>query len=121
MPSGTFTIKNFKISSLDDFLKAIIKDKTILEYKNFYGLDAYLLASCYDHLDIMKYLEKEHNWDVHVKNNDGNDAYLLASLIGHLEIMKYLENEHNWDVHVKNNNGEDAYLLASFLLWLFRN
>ena len=34
MPSKTFKIKNFEISSLNDFLKAIIKnDKTILEYK----------------------------------------------------------------------------------------
>ena len=110
MPSGTFTIKNFEISSLNDFLKAIIKDKTILEYKNFYGSDAYLLASRYGHLEIMKYLEKEHNWDIHVKNKNGYNAYLLASLNGHLEIMKYLENEHNWDIHVKNNNGNDAYL-----------
>ena len=53
----------------------------------------------------MKYLENEHNWDIHVKNIDGNDAYIFASLTGHLEIMKYLEKEHNWDIYVKNNNG----------------
>jgi len=120
MPSETFTIKNFEISSLNDFLKAIIKDKTILEYKNMDGNDIYLIASYYGHLEIMKYLEKEHNWDINVKNNFGNNAYLLASFNGHLKIMKYLENEHNWDIHIKNNYGEDAYLLAS-LLGLFRN
>jgi hypothetical protein len=62
----------------------------------------------------MKYLEKEHNLDIHVKNNDRFDSYLMASYGGHLEIMKYLEKEHNWDIHVKNNNGSDAYLLALF-------
>jgi len=61
----------------------------------------------------MKYLEKEHNWDIHVKNNYGDDAYLCASCYGCLKIMKYLEKEHNWDIHVKNINGYDAYLLAS--------
>ena len=44
------------------------------------------------YLEIMKYLENEHNWDIHVKNNNGDDAYLLASCNGNLEIMKYLEN-----------------------------
>jgi ankyrin repeat protein len=37
------------------------------------------------HLEIMKYLEKEHNWDINVKNNDGYNAYLLASFNKHLE------------------------------------
>ena len=109
MPSVTFYIKNFKISSLTDFLKAIIKNKTILEYKNNYDYDAYLLASCYGHLEIMKYLENEYNWDIHVKSKYGYDAYLLASLNGNLEIMKYLEKEHNWDIHVKNRMGKNAY------------
>ena len=108
MPSKTFTIKNFEISSLNDFLKAIIKDKTILEFKDVYGSDAYLLASCYGHLEIMKYLENEHNWDIHVKDDYGNDAYLLAAINGHLEIMKYLENEHNWDMFVRNKYDENA-------------
>ena len=47
--------------------------------------DAYLLASIYGHLEIMKYLEKEHNWDIHVKNNYGNDAY---HLYGNDEVKK---------------------------------
>ena len=113
MPSKTFTIKIFEISSFNDFLQAIIKDRTILKYKNTLGYDAYLLASWNKHLEIMKYLEKEHNWDIHVKNEDGDDAYLLASQNGQLEIMKYLEEEHNWDIHVKNEDGNDAYFLAS--------
>ena len=37
------------------FSKAIIKDKTILQF-NDKGNDVYLLASCYGHLEIMKYL-----------------------------------------------------------------
>ena len=60
----------------------------------------------------MKYLEKEHNWDFHVKDYYDNDAYLTASSNGQLEIMKYLEKEHNWDIHVKNNNGRDALFFA---------
>ena len=98
MPAETFKSKNFKISSLIDFLKAIIKDKTILKLKDEYYGDAYLLASYFGQLEIMKYLEKEHNWDIHVKNNYGTNAYLKASSRGHLEIMKYLEKEHNCDI-----------------------
>ena len=116
MPSETFKIKNFEISSLNDFLKAIIKDNTILEYKSRTGRtgsDAYLLASYYGHLEIMKHLEKEHKWDIHVKDNKGSDAYLLASYYSQLEIMKYLENEHNWDIHVTNNYGNDAYVCGN--------
>ena len=52
--------------------------------KNNDGYDAYLIASIYGHLEIMKYLENEHNWDIHVKNNNGEDAYLLASSYGYL-------------------------------------
>ena len=32
-----------------------------------FGRDAYLLASFNDQLEIMKYLEKEHNWNIYVK------------------------------------------------------
>ena len=74
--------------------------------------DAYLSASCNGQLEIMKYLEKEHKWNIHVKDKYGNDAYLLASYFGHLEIMKYLEKEHNWDIKVKNNIGRDALYWA---------
>jgi GTP-binding nuclear protein Ran len=107
MFSTTFKIKNYEISSLNDFLQVLVKDKSILEWKHyFYGHDAYLLASSHGHLEIMKYLEKEHNWDIYVKNNDGFDAYLLASRHSHLEIMKYLEKEHNWDIRVMDGNNK---------------
>ena len=99
---------------MNEFLKALIKDKTILDYTY---MDIYLIACQHNHLDIMKYLENEHNWDIHVKDNVGRDAYLIASEYNYLEIMKYLENEHNWDIHAKDikdikdifNN--DAYYL----------
>ena len=86
----------------------------MLEFKDKYENDPYLLASCAGHLEIMIYLKKEHNWDIHVKNHVGEDAYLLASYNGNLEIMKYLEKEHNWDIHVKSYTNNDAYLAASF-------
>jgi len=42
----------------------------------------------------MKYLEKEHNWDIHVKTNYGTDAYYYyAKTYKHNEIIKYLENK----------------------------
>jgi ankyrin repeat protein len=112
MRTTTFNINTHKISSLNDFLCALVKDNTILEYKTTYGSDVYLFASCNGHLEIMKYLEKEHNWNIHVKTIYGNDVYLLASRNGHLEIMKYLENVHNWDVNIKSKYGFDAYLVA---------
>jgi hypothetical protein len=42
-------------------------------------LNAYLLAVKKGNLEIMKYLEKEYNCDIHVKDNEGYDAYLLAA------------------------------------------
>ena len=100
MPSTTFKIKNFEISSLNDFLKAIIKDKTILQFKNNIGNDAYLLASFFDNLEIMKYLENEHNWDIHVKNIDGNDAYQY----GNDEIKKHLDELYKKEKEEKDSN-----------------
>ena len=55
-----------------------------LEFKSNFGDDAYLLASLFGNLEIMKYLENEHNWDIHVKNIQGNDAYLIAYFGGSL-------------------------------------
>jgi ankyrin repeat protein len=39
----------------------------------------------------MKYLEKEHNWDIHIKNNYGHDAYYFAKSFKHNEIIKHLD------------------------------
>ena len=73
----------------------------------------------------MKYLKKEHNWNIHVKNKIlvivmGILKYLLACCNGHLEIMKYLEkknlnltNQRNTKKFLKKNiYSSDAYLLA---------
>ena len=38
----------------------------------------------------MKYLEKEHNWDIHIKNNNGEDALYYAELYNHQDIIKHL-------------------------------
>ena len=84
-----------------------------IHVKNNDGNDVYLVASIYGKLEIMKYLEKEHNWDINVKDKYGNDAYLLASLNGHLEIMKHLEKEHNWDIKsLKKYCKNDIYYRA---------
>ena len=90
MHYNTFKIKNFEISSLNDFLKAIIKDKTILQFKNIDGYDVYLLAAINGHLEIMKYLENEHNWDMFVRNKYDENAFGFALKYYHLEIGKHL-------------------------------
>lgn len=115
MSSKTFRIKSKKliISSLIDLLKAIIKDKTILEYKDRKGNDLYLLLSFFGHPEIMEFLKKEINWDIYVKNSKGCNAFLLAAFNGCLNVIKYLLNEHNLDIHVKTKNGNDAFLLAA--------
>lgn len=95
MPSTTFEIKNFKISSLKDFLKAIIKDETILEFRDSDGNDVFLLASYLGHLDILKYLLKEFYWDINVTNYYGNDAHFLAAAGSQIEICDYIKNINN--------------------------
>ena len=44
-------------------------------------------------MKVIKYLEKGHDWDVHVKSNGGNDAYYYAKLFKFNEIIKHLENK----------------------------
>ena len=107
MPSETFTIKNFKISSLNDFLKAIIKDRTILQFRNIYGSDVYLIASRKGHLEIMKYLEKEHNWNIHVKNDYREDAYQYAND----KIKKHLDDLYKKEKEEKDSNLEEQLKL----------
>ena len=108
-----FTINNTKINCLTDLLKLLIKDESILKYKNEFDQDLYLLASKIGNIDIMEYLEEYHNWDIYVKDFLNYDAYLFACKYGQLEIMKYLEKKHKWDVYVKNVHENDAYLIAS--------
>ena len=104
---------NFEnIENIEELKKFIENHDDFFYYRDINGLDYYLLASIDGHLEIMKYLENEHNWNIHVKSNTCYDAYLCASYHGHLEIMKYLENEHNWDIHVKNYYGWDALYYA---------
>ena len=107
MTLETFEVKNFEISSLNDFLKAIIKDKTILEYKNIYGNDAYILASMGGELEIMKYLENEHNWDIYTRNNNRNDAYDF----GNSEIRKHLDELYKKEKEEKDSNLEEQLKL----------
>ena len=91
MTSKTFIIKNFKISSLNDFLKTVNKDKTILEYKDNDYNDVYLIACINGHLEIMKYLEKKYNWNTFISNNYEQDAFLIAVKFFHYEILKYIK------------------------------
>ncbi len=70
MTTKTFTIKGFTISSLNDFLQALVKDITISTHVNAFGNDAYLLASAYGHLEIMKYLDNEHEHNVYITKNN---------------------------------------------------
>ena len=96
-----FILNGTKIICLIDLLILLVKDKSILKYKNEFDQDLYLLASKYGDLDIMEYLEEHHNWDIHVKDFLNYDAYLTACKHGQLETMIYLEKKHNWDILFK--------------------
>jgi sulfur relay (sulfurtransferase) DsrC/TusE family protein len=65
----------------------------------------YLLASMFGNIEVMKYLEKEHNWDIEYEN-----PYLIAYEIGQVETMRYFEKEKNWNV--RDCSKVDFYLLA---------
>lgn len=76
------------------------------------GNDAYLAAAAGGNIHVMKYLEKEFQWNVKFVNKNGNDAFMLAAYYGHLNIMKYLVDVHYWDVSVKNKFGRNALFYA---------
>ena len=100
------------IENLDQF-KDSLNEISNIHKTDYESNDFYLLAAKYGHLDIMKYLENEHEWDVNTKNIFKDDAYLLATEGGHIHIMKYLQNKHNWNIYVTNNSKENAYLIAA--------
>ena len=56
----------------------------------------------------MKYLEKEHYWDINIKNNDGEDAY---------DKYKYFEKELN---HIQSDYAYDAYEIREYLDELYK-
>jgi ankyrin repeat protein len=67
--------------------------------KNKNGYTPYLSAARHGFLEIMKYLEEKHNWDVFAKTNygyNGKSAYYYAQSKNHYHIMNYLKNTHNW-------------------------
>lgn len=76
------------------------------------GNDAYLAAAAGGNIHVMKYLEKEFQWNVKFVNKNGNDAFMLAAYYGHLNIMKYLVDVHYWDVSVKNKFDRNALFYA---------
>jgi len=112
MSSEKFTFMDYTIAGLYDLKKAIEKNKDILFFKTKDGNDIYLTASLRGHLDIMKYLEKEYNWNINIRNIYDSDAYIYASYGGNLDIMKYLEKEHKWDFNTMNMHGKNAYNIA---------
>ena len=56
----------------------LIDIKSIKNFKDEQNTDSYLAASSNGNLEVMKYLEKEHNWSPFVKNNFKETAYDIA-------------------------------------------
>lgn len=75
------------------------------------GNDLYLLAVSEGNVDIMKYLEEEHNWNILVVNKKERNAYILAAGSNRINVLKYLEGKHDWEkcVDIYEHN---AYLYA---------
>ena len=53
------------------------------------------------HLDIVRYLIEEMNYDPNIRENDGLNALLLAANRGHLNIVKYLIEERKYDFNIR--------------------
>lgn len=89
-------------------------------YDRYYKTNPYLIAIYNGHLDILKILEENYNYDpTTIKDEQGNNVYLFAVKHGKLDILQYLEKKY---YHVKpkqlnifqvNAYGLDAYLLAA--------
>jgi ankyrin repeat protein len=81
-------------------------------FKNYNGYNAYLLATCGGHLEIMKYLEKIYNMNIiNIKNKHGDNAYMCAAYHGYLKIIEFLETK-GFNIHTKNKYGYTAYATA---------
>jgi hypothetical protein len=83
----------------------------INDYVNDYGMTALLLASMYEHIDIVRLL-LEKGADVNIKDENGYNALMWASVRGYTDIVRLLL-ENGADINLQNENGYTALMLAS--------
>ena len=105
MPT-TFRFIGKKIKCLDD-LKNIVKDNpTFLEHKDYQKNSIYHISAKHGHIEIIKFLEDEHNWDIYETNCKGSNVSMFAAYYGYLNIIEHLHKNHNYDFTLKGTNNE---------------
>ena len=77
------------VKSLEDFKYVMLKE--CLEHIDKRGNNYYMLMCMLGMTEILKYLEKEHDYDPNVRNNDMIRAYDIALGNMDIELMEYLE------------------------------
>ena len=74
------------------------------QYRNTKGQT--VLHCAVRHIDVVKYLINECNYDIMTPNNDGNTILHVAANEGSLDVMKYLVNTHHFNLMTTNNRGQ---------------
>ena len=64
------------------------------------------------HIDVVKYLINECNYDIMTPDKDGNTILHDAASEGLLDVMKYLINTHHYNLMTTNNRGQTVLHLA---------
>ena len=70
------------------------------------------IASKRGHLEILKFLNEEHNFNFNIPNSDGDPPIFLAIVENQLEVFKYLLNDCKINMEVVSNKEWTALISA---------
>ena len=82
-----------------------------MKYRDYRGSLYHAAGDC-GHLEIVKFLEDEYNWDIYEINVRGSNISMFAANKGHLNIIEHLHENHKYDFTLKNNHGITALTYA---------
>ena len=88
---------------------------------SYYGEgDSYHIAATHGHINIMKYLEDKHNWDICSFSYLEYSVYITAIYAKQLDILKYLEINH-LDKMAECHNDECEYNCSDLVVISIKN
>ena len=80
----------------------------ILHARNYKYEDSYMLASSTGNIQVLKYLENKHNWNIYTSTVTKHNSLMLAAFCNQVKVLKYLYNK-DYDISLKDNFGLTAY------------
>ena len=106
----------FRTNDLE-FIQRLVVHNYPLQQRSKEGWDPLIISAYNGHVNLVKYLIQEHNWDVNTQNNNKTSfaMYVMthACLSGNFELLKYIKSNYkeiDW-THC-DANGKDIFFYA---------